>query len=173
MTAIVGVEADGKVWLAGDSEWSTKRVRSNAVAPKVWVRDGIAWGMSGDGRPADVLRYVAPLPGRPRKHLDVAAWLAAEMIPAIIKALRGEGCDAASWGALMGVRGELWEIDSEELPAMRASDGYAAIGCAQPAALVGLALTARLSPRVRVVRVVGACSRHIPGVGGKITVVCA
>lgn len=172
MTCIAGVEAEGRVWLAGDSEWSTKKVRSNSVEPKVWVRDGIAWGMSGDGRPADVIRFVARLPSLPRKSAHVAAWIAAELCPALRSELAKEGA-TGEWGALVGVRGELWELDSDSLTAMRAAEGYAAVGCAQPAALVGLALTAKLSPRVRVVRVVGACSRHVPGVGGRITVVTA
>lgn len=171
MTCIAGVEADGCVWLAGDAEWSTKKVRSNSVHPKVWVRDGIAWGMSGDDRPAAIMRYVARLPSLPKRAPDVAEWMACEMVPSIRKALGAEGCEG-EWGLLLGIRDEIWELDSNQLPAMRAAEGYAAIGCAQPAALVGLALTAKLSPRARVIRVVAACSKHIPGVGGKITAVC-
>lgn len=172
MTCIAGIEHEGKVWLAGDAEWSSKRVRSNSADAKVWVRDGILWGMSGDGRPADVLRYVARLPSRPRRAADVAPWMAADLVPAIRAALRADGSEGETeWAALVGVRGELWELDSGGYAAMRAAEGYAAVGCAQQSALVGLSLTASLTPRNRLIRVVNACGRHVPGVGGRVTVV--
>jgi hypothetical protein len=170
VTAIVGVEHDGVVWLAGDAEFSSKRVRNMLAIPKVWERDGLVWGFAGASRPGELIRYELRTPRKAAKT-PVDAYVVTELIPAMRALWKADGCEESEWAALVGIGGELWELDSDGYSSDRPSEGYASVGSAQGPALVGLALTANLAPRTRVTRVVAACAKHCPGVGGRITVV--
>lgn len=175
MTCIAGCETkQGQVWLAGESELADENERSMLSRPKVWVRDGLVWGMSGASRPADLIRYSMRTPKLPRSRTSesTARYVIVELVDAVSAIHTADGVDDLSeWAALVGVRGELWMLDSDGLQAERMAEGYSAIGCGSTAALVGMAATVGLSPRVRLNRVVAAVCRHVPGCGGKITVV--
>lgn len=174
MTCIAGIEHDGKVWLAGDSAAESETVKGFSRAPKVWVRDGLAWGGAGCLRPLDLVRYSLRVE-KPPPRGDCAAWVTCEVVPAIRQLFNDHELDSdvSEWGLLLGVRNELWEIDSDGFSASRGLEAYGAVGTAQtPALCVFAALRNRkLTPRNRLSMVVRACATHVPGVGGRVDVV--
>lgn len=132
MTCVIGLEADGVVWLGGDSAVTAGNLRSICREPKVVVASGIAIGIAGNGRETDLaLSWKPPTP--PKDH--IRRWLIRKFVPA----LWAEFADAnikrkeVELELLVGIGGELFAIDERGGVASNA-DGYEAIGVPEGAA---------------------------------------
>lgn len=171
MTAILGLEHDGSVYIAGERMWSGASDAAILARPKVWLSNGIAWGCSGKSRLSDLIRYAS----RPLKppRTEIGAFVVTELIPWVRDLARSDGIEESftedDFGALVGIRGELWTLAGPE--AERSAEGYASTGNNDAASLVGLACTAGKSPTWRLRKVMAAMSKHVPGVGGRVDVV--
>lgn len=183
MTCIVGIEHETGVYIGGDSAGIAGWELTVRADPKVFHFGQFVYGIAGSFRMGNLLRYafVPPPPPKKRKHLD------AYMVTAFVDTLRAvveaggyrerkneveslhNGC------FLVGVRGRLYEIDSD-LQVGRPASGYTAIGCGSSVALGSLYTTddtehtadglVTYPPEVRIYRALGAAEAHNIGVRG-------
>jgi len=137
MTAVVGIEYRGKVWLGGDSGVCDEdyNVIGTTDDPKVWVRGGVAFGGSGDGRYMDLVRFALKIPKLPRgeKPDTIASWMVLEMCPALRECwaeetkYRPPKDPMPPVELLIGVRGRLHVLGGD-LSVVHPADGMWAIG---------------------------------------------
>lgn len=154
MTTIAGIAAGGKVWLAGDSAISEGDSIDIVLEPKVWVRDGIAFGAAGSLRELQLLRWSLKIPKlAPKPRPDVLCrWLACDFANAARTCLAVDGDSKRETTIMLGVRGWLVVIDSD-LSFMRPTSGLAAVGTGDHIALGVLHSTAHMRrPKERLAR---------------------
>ena len=154
MTTIAGIAAGGKVWLAGDSAISDGDSIDIVSEPKVWVRDGIAFGAAGSLRELQLLRWglrVPKLAPKPRPDA-LCRWLACDFANVVRACLAVDGESKRETTLLLGVRGWLVQFDSD-LAFTRSASGIAAIGTGDHVALGVLHSTAHMRrPKERLAR---------------------
>ena len=184
MTVIAGVEDRNRVWLAGDSRWSDEEAFTDSTSSKVWRSGGWVVGFSGSGRPGSLFRYTLDMPNAPKQATsseierlilrDLLSAIGKTLVDAGIEITYGDDKDSeyADWGLLVGVAGQLWEIDSN-LQATRSGLRYNAIGTGGHLALGALSVLPRtaLTAEQRLREAVGAAITHSPGCGGKVRIV--
>ena len=78
MTAIVGLVHKGRVWMGGDSAYSTDDEVWIQRDPKVFRRGDVLIGTCGTGRFESLMRYVVEIP-RFRKGADPGQWVNVEL----------------------------------------------------------------------------------------------
>lgn len=169
MTAIVGLVHNGKVWMGGDSAYSTEDEVWIQRDPKVFRRGDILIGTAGLGRFESVMRYLVEIP-RIRKGMDVGYWVNVDLASEVRKALIADGYahDAGAFEvkdcqAMIGVMGDLFVLDSD-LCGWRTLCGYAVIGSGEGPARASLHETAKLQPRTRLKRALERAAAETTGV---------
>lgn len=173
MTCVIGIETRRRIWLGGDSGETWEGVAMARRQPKVWVRRGLAFGVAGNGREADLVTVWKP--PRPPKRAG-HRWLVKHMIPQLWKVLsrdivqRYEGKHLIH--LLIGLRGKLFSMDSWG-GVSRTMLGYDVIGqeMARATALGNLAATEHLLPRERLESALEVASRFVPEVQPPWTIV--
>ncbi len=179
MTCIVGVEAEGKVVIGGDSWTSDDWSGAPLGSPKVFRSGEFAYGYAGSLRAGQVLEHIfvpprlAPSPES--SSIDrymVASW--ATLLQNAMEGVSVESTDAADWQFLVGLRSRLYVVESD-YTVWRCARGYHAIGTGSELALGALhALRAGCSgftPRVLVQLAIASACEHANTVRGPITVV--
>lgn len=169
MTAIVALMHKGRVWMAGDSAFSTDEEVWIQRDPKVFRRGDVLIGVCGTGRFESVMRYAVEIP-RARKGQDPGQWANVDLAYEIRRAHQNDGYTAEGPAfevedcqALIGVAGELFVLESD-LCAWRPLCGYAAIGSGEGPARTSLHETAKLQPRTRLKRALERASAETTGV---------
>lgn len=118
MTAIVGLVSGGRVYIGGDSSCIGGSTVSPIPTPKVFLRDGIAFGATGSFRAAHLLRYALDIPGLANGD-DVLRWMVCDLVDAVRQCLRDGGAAKIEGGAeagcnfLVGVRGRLFFVGGD------------------------------------------------------------
>jgi ATP-dependent protease HslVU (ClpYQ) peptidase subunit len=91
MTTLVAVQTADDVLLGWDSARSFGNEVMQLAHPKVWVSDGLIYGVSGSARFSDIM-YATNFPeydgSEPRK------WLIRELVPAILRNVEASGHEA-------------------------------------------------------------------------------
>lgn len=169
MTAIVALVHKGRVWMGGDSAFSTESEVWLQRDPKVFRRGDVLIGVCGTGRFESVMRYVVEIP-RLRKGADVGQWTNVELAYEIRRAHVNDGYvheskafEVDECQALIGVAGELFVLESD-LCAWRPLVGYAAIGSGEGPARTSLHETAHLQPKTRLKRALERAAAETTGV---------
>jgi hypothetical protein len=135
MTCIVGVVQDGRVWVGGDSASVGGYEMSVSAVPKVWVKDGFAYGCTTSWRMNQLLRYSFH-PPKPREEADLMGYMCTDFIDAVRNCFRVGGFlskekEAESGGTfLVGYKGRLFRVDSD-YQVGEAMCGYDACGCGE------------------------------------------
>lgn len=131
MTCVVGIEMGKSVILGADSAWGTEDFIAPAKTPKVFRKGELVVGFATNWVFGLLVchRFVPPPIGRDLHRLD--HYMNSRFADALNNMLADEGISTVpEGGALMvGVRGELYEVDGE-LCAVRAS-GWSAIGAGE------------------------------------------
>lgn len=167
MTAIVGIETDGRVLLGADSAVTWGDTLVTCKQPKVWTIGDIVIGVAGDSRACDVVRYYL-IKMKQFDGIDAAAWAARELASAFKAAMKEVGQSDNSCDMILGVGTKLLGID-ENGGVVAFSERYGAIGAGSPYALGSLYATdtsMTLSPRNRMVTALEAAALYCPSVRG-------
>lgn len=169
MTAIVGLVHKGRVWMGGDSAFSTDEEVWIQRDPKVFRRGDVLIGTCGTARFESVMRYAVDIP-RLRKGADVGQWANVDLAYEIRKAHINDGYTVESGAfeiedcqALIGAGGELFVLEPD-LCAWRPLCGFHAIGSGEGPARTSLHETAKLQPRSRLKRALERAAAETTGV---------
>jgi len=144
MTCIIGIEAEGKVWMGGDSAaaegWNIRQIAER----KVFRRGNMLIGYTTSFRMGQLLQYELTMPKQERE-CDMQ-FLVASFIPVIRDLLARGGFTTIDNNKedggqfLVGYKGKLYCI-SGDFQVLRLHDGYDAIGCGAQYALGALGAT--------------------------------
>ncbi len=133
MSLVVGIVDGGSVHLASDSiaydESGAKEVRTTA---KVFERNGFGFGVCGEVRVEQVVRYTLPALQPPRSTQALREHICVSYLVRLRKALVEvglEGPDAPGWDMLVAHDGRLLKVDSDYVVSETVC-GFDAIGSA-------------------------------------------
>ncbi len=144
MTAIVGIEAAGEVWIGGDAAAIDESYDSEARRdPKVFINGPCLMGYTTSFRMGQLLEHVLKVPAHP-SGVDDMAWLVGDFMDSVRKCFAEGGflvtkSETSDTGGqfLLGYRGHLYAVHSD-FQVGRSRAGYAAVGCGAPYALGAL-----------------------------------
>lgn len=184
MTCIAGIEADGKVWIGGDSAGSDGHLIHVRADEKVWANKQLVFGFCGSFRMGNLLRYkLEPALERYEVEPDAEAefrYMATAFIDGVRKVLKDGGFMQAVNGAdsggtfLVAWRGKLYQVYSD-FQVGRTAQGFCAIGsggaCAE-GVLYALRDT-KMSPEEKITAALGAAEALVTTVQGPFKVVSA
>lgn len=125
MTCIVGLEHEGKVYLAGDIQGTGGNHKVTHTEPKVFIKGEVGFGYTTSYRFGQILQHVLNTPVAPAKE-DVYKWLVSTLVPDIRKALKDSGYETGGT-CLIAVKGQLWELQ-DDFSVLRSTEGFTAIG---------------------------------------------
>ena len=176
MTCIVGLElGGGRVLFGADSMDNDGASFTLARSPKIWQAGDYIIGAAGHSYMCDWLQFCADLPKRVTG--DPERWLRSKLIPALECILRGidKSGDDERHGVdlLIGLAGMVFVVSPRPGEAIRAVDGFGAIGNGSEVAIGSLYTTARLEgfvpePSDRIEMAINAAASRCLGVGGPI-----
>lgn len=166
MTAIVGIEQDGDVWIGGDSAGVAGWTATQRPGQKVFRVGEVLYGIAGSFRGGAVLRY-GFTPPRAYEGDEPLAYLNTRFVDALRKALADAGIKKVDSGVdetddltfLMGYRGRLYQVYSD-FQVGHHEGGYAAMGSGQAVALGALHATVGLDPGCRALLALEAAEAH-------------
>jgi ATP-dependent protease HslVU (ClpYQ) peptidase subunit len=126
MTCIVGFEYADRVYIGGDLQGTGYNNKVVHHQPKVFVRNGVAFGYTTSYRFGQLLEHALPDPIVPDKVEEVYPWLIKVLVPAIKTVLKDNDYEGGG-NCLIGVKGQLWELQND-YSVLRSVNGYAAVG---------------------------------------------
>jgi ATP-dependent protease HslVU (ClpYQ) peptidase subunit len=126
MTCIVGLEYHGKVHIGGDLQGTGWNNKIKHDQPKVFVRNGIAFGYTTSYRFGQLLEHVLPDPIVPANPDEIYPWLIKVLVPSIKDTLKDAGYEGGG-NCLIGVKSTLWELQND-YSILRSVNGYASVG---------------------------------------------
>lgn len=174
MTVIVGIKAENRVLIGGDSAGVDGRlgllIRSD---PKVIQVRNMLLGFTSSFRMGQLLAHCLPGLAQPENDSDVFGWMVSTFIDAVRSTLKTGGFaervnEVESGGFfLVAYRGRLFEIGPDYQVGENA-DGYAAVGCADQIALGALHATRDVEehPERRIRAALDAAEHFSAGVRG-------
>lgn len=179
MTAIVGLEHGGKVYIGADSAgtngWLQQTIRADE---KVFVTGEFVMGFCGSFRMGQLLRYKLNVPERVPSKDDDYAFMCTSFIDAVRQCLKDGGYAKEVHGVesggtfLVGYNGTLYKVESD-FQVGRSTVSYVAAGCGDDLALGAMAASALKDPTKRIEQALEIASRFSAGVGGPLKVVSA
>jgi ATP-dependent protease HslVU (ClpYQ) peptidase subunit len=185
VTCIAAAAQDGRVWMAADSLACNEYVAIQLADddPKIFKVGDVLFGVTGEHRINQVLRYGLELPS-PDATGSELRWLVCAVVPAIRECLRAacmlevvNGIERMGTDMLLilGYRGRIYRIERDFVVVACASSYFAA-GSGLEFALGSLHATTQYAvshvedPEKRVVMAVQAAAHHGRGVRAPITV---
>ena len=127
MTCIIGIEFEGKVYLAGDKLGSNGWTGSEYHCPKVFENGDGIFGYTSSYRWGQLLEFGLTDVLAPKDINEMHRWMVTSLVPSIQKVLKGGDYNDKGKNALIGINGQLWE-HQDDLSVLRSTNGYAAIG---------------------------------------------
>ena len=183
MTCIVGIAAEGHVWIGGDSaaagDWETRE----CFNPKVFTVGEILIGYTTSWRMAQILRGHLELPDAPERHPELLESAAPYIMEKVVEEIRiilhkyhwatEEDNKQKGGNLLIGYRGHLFEVGAD-YGVTEMADEYDAIGCGGPYALGALHATREtgISPEYRVKMALEAAAHMSGGVMPPFYIMC-
>ena len=141
MTCIVGLEYEDGVIIGGDSAAVAERQIQITTTPKVFKLASMLIGYTWSFRMGQIIQYsLKDVPLIPKKTDSNYRYLINDFVPFLRDIFKDAGWltvkDNKEEGGqfLIGIRGQLFEIDSN-FAVLRMSDGYSAVGSGAPYAL--------------------------------------
>lgn len=161
--------------MGGDSAMTNEDGDQSQRSPKVFERNGLLFGITGEMRVAQLIKYVYDVPA-PADGQDGEEFLVREVCGGLRSFLREQASellpeldDDEMWFLLVGLSGRLFRVCSH-LSVTESVSGYDAIGSGTPQALGSLASTEGRPAEERVNTALRAAERHQSGVAGPFTV---
>jgi ATP-dependent protease HslVU (ClpYQ) peptidase subunit len=149
MTCIVGIEADGKVYLGGDSIAISEYQAVAVTDSKVFTLGDMVFGFAGSIRAGQLIRYGLQLPVHPKGKSDME-YLVIDVVDAIRALFKDKGSlkkendeEETSAQYLIGYRGHLYYLD-EDFHVGHIKEHYYAIGVGADIALGSLFSTEKI-----------------------------
>lgn len=147
MTCIAAVEDGDRVWMCSDTGITINDSKDNG-AEKMWLHSpGIAFGIAGDIRGCQLVRYRLRVPRR-SPGVSATDWCVTRLVPAIKRALKGER-SKLDIDMLVALDGAVYQIAGDYSVA-RSPRRYATIGSGCGEAFGALYATAGRPPKERV-----------------------
>lgn len=154
MTCIVGLEAQGRVWLGSDSYAGSDVNKDILDRPKWFKKGALTFAFAGSFRAAQVVEHHVVIPAikRNENHLSYIVMVVAKSLR---KGLEEGGATIRKSGTpegtettfLLAFQGKLYLVQ-EDYSIVRSQRGFAAIGTGADFALGSMAaLKSRLSPK--------------------------
>lgn len=181
MTAIIGLEHDGQVYIGGDGVVSMGTMTNRIVNPKVFVKKPMVMGYCHSGRLGNLLKYSLKIPKHP-KGKNIFDYLVNDFVRSIQTVLGKHGFFdlepskvVACYPILLGYRGQLYEVNGD-FQILKYQTNYCAIGSGTELALGSLHSTATIAslvrdPEKRIIMALEAASAFEGSVGPPFTVV--
>lgn len=127
MTCIVGLEFEGKVYLAGDNQGTGFNNKLIHTQPKVFEKGGAIFGFTSTYRWGQILEHCLTDVIEPADVNKTYNWLVQTLVPTIMKECKACDYDSKSRTCLIGINGQLWQLQ-DDWSVLRSIDGYSAIG---------------------------------------------
>lgn len=170
MTCIVGIEHNGGVLIAGDSQTTAGWSAHMKSDQKVFRVGPFAIGLAGSPRMGQLLHYKL-IPPPLDDETDLYRYMATEFIDAVRTTLKDGGHaeklnekESHDSSFLVGIRDHLFTVQSDYQISRWACE-YAAIGCGQDLAVGALHATRTMrSPEKRAQLALEAAAEHSIGV---------
>jgi len=174
MTCIVGLVKNGRVYMGGDSAFVSDWDMTILPNQKVFIRSGAVFGVAGNPRALNLLRYHMQIP--PTQEADLLSYMATSFLDAMRECFKSNGYavkdnefEYIGSNILVGCAGKLFSYDSNYYVS-EVSD-YTAIGSGAVAALGAMYATPKVSPAKRVQIALEAAERLSIGVRGPFQIV--
>jgi hypothetical protein len=176
MTCIAGIARGGTVWIGGDSaavnpDWHLRV----GAEPKVFRSGAFVVGYTSSFRMGQLLAHALCPPERPAGR-DLMTYMVTDFVDTVRDCLKDGGFARAENGVesagefLVGIEGRLFCVETD-YHVGESSDGLAACGCGEQAALGVLhALGERMAPERRIERALKIAERLSAGVRGPFTI---
>jgi ATP-dependent protease HslVU (ClpYQ) peptidase subunit len=126
MTCIVGIEVQGKVLLAGDIQGTGGNNKIVHTQSKVFNKNGVVFGYTTSYRFGQILEHSLKDPVVPERDDEIYRWLLTVLVPEIKSTLKDNGWERGG-NALIGIRGQLWELQ-DDFSVLRSVKGFGAVG---------------------------------------------
>lgn len=136
MTCIVGVEVGNKVVLAGDIQGSGGNNKVIHTQPKVFKNGKMGFGYTTSYRFGQLIEHSITKEFVPESPDLIYPWLIKEFVPHCQKTLETGGYSGGG-NALIGVNGQLWELQGE-FSILRSTKGFNAVGSGYEYALAAM-----------------------------------
>lgn len=169
MTTVIAIETAGGITFGWDSQITTGWHVYDGEAPKVFVNNGMVFGVAGALVDASIIRH-ADLPSPDDAGWDIDKWVTNVLVPALTKALSERGALTTSNGKIetdsdvtIAIRGRLYSLGSD-LCILRRADGVYTIGSGANYARGALSAGAGLQKALEI------ASQHDMGTGGALHV---
>lgn len=174
MTCIVGIEFHGKVMLGGDIQGTGSNNKVVHTQPKVFNKNGVIFGYTTSYRFGQVLEHCLKEPVVPERDNEIYRWLIVVLVPDIRAVLKESGWEKGG-NALIGIRGQLWELQ-DDFSVLRSVKGYAAVGSGYEYAMGSLStslkkLTSEEDYKQAVQTAIIAAGTFSPSVGTDSTII--
>lgn len=171
MTCIVGL-VDGKnVWLGGDRAGTNGNLdRIMLMEPKIFVNNGVAFGICGLPKVIDVVKHSLNVPIEAMEaHADVKAFLVNVLVPELIEVLKANNSTIDESGEkhfhgamLIAVRGRLFMLESS-FQLVEPVVKFHAVGSGAQAAL-GALRASKGAPKKRLLNALAVSAENNAGV---------
>lgn len=176
MTCIVGIEFQGKVLLGGDIQGTGGNNKIVHTQSKVFNKNGVVFGYTTSYRFGQILEHGLKDPVVPEREEEIYRWLLTVLIPEIKTTLKDNGWERGG-NALIGVRGQLWELQ-DDFSVLRSVKGYTACGSGYEYAMGSLTnsvsfgkLATQRDHEIAVERAIEVAGTFSPSVGTVSTMV--
>lgn len=179
MTCVVGIEYDGRVYMASDSSSVSGWDKTSISFPKMFYVRGLMIGYTSSFRMGQILEYELDVPARASGESKIG-YIIKSVVPAIRSVLKDHGymgsdSERREYGGqlMIGCDGELFVVHSD-FQVSRNSCGYAAIGVGAAYAYGSMFSSGNLagdaSPDVRLHEAMTAAAEFCIGVSGPISI---
>lgn len=176
MTTIVGIEHEGKVYLAADHRCVSGWQLDSSTESKLWRRFGMLIGVAGMVRYRQLLQFVVEPPRPQEPEENDLAYLVSAFVPNVRKTLtdvnhigKDDDGEKASSLALFGYRGRLYEL-ATNFTVSTFERGYHAIGSGREYALGALAVMTEAAPMIRVRKAVEIAAMFDMGTDSRVDI---
>jgi ATP-dependent protease HslVU (ClpYQ) peptidase subunit len=155
MTCIIGLEANGRVYMGADSCGSDDWTNRAYDIQKVFRVKQFIIGYTSSFRMGQLLQYALVV--TPQNGTDDLTYLVTIMAEAVRDAFKAHGYayieNSQEFGGLflVGYRGKLYQISSD-FSVLHTLDGYSAVGSGHTVALGVMAALEGLSPKKRILK---------------------
>jgi ATP-dependent protease HslVU (ClpYQ) peptidase subunit len=178
VTAIVGLEHAGKVYIGADSAGTAGWLQIVRADEKVFTNGPFVIGFTTSFRMGQLLRYKLSVAEQAPSQTDDFRFMSTVFIDTVRTCLKDGGFAKIDNGVeqggtfLVGYRGALYCVGSD-FQVGRSVEGFDAVGYGDELALGALAASALKDPTRRVKQALGVAARFSAGVAGPFKVVAA